>query len=56
MILKEKKEYIYILAIATTLIVGRLQISSSSYVFFDKYTLEQITVLLMDCLRRKTLI
>ena len=44
MILKEKKEYIYILAIATTLIVGPLQISSSLNVFFDKYTLDQITV------------
>ncbi len=44
MIFKEKMEYIYILAIATTLIVGPLQISSSSYAIFDKYTIEQITV------------
>ena len=43
MIFKEKKEYIYILAIATTLIVGPLQISHPSYAFFERYTIEQTT-------------
>jgi basic membrane protein A and related proteins len=41
MIYKEKKEYIYILAIGITLIVGQLQLSSSSYAFFDRDTIEQ---------------
>ena len=43
MISKEKKEYIYILAIATTLIVGPLQISDPSYAFVDRYTIVQTT-------------
>src|SRR5215204_5034351 len=41
MIYKEKKEYIYILAIGITLIIGQLQLSSSSYAFFDRDTIEQ---------------
>src|SRR5215217_6178693 len=43
MIFKEKKEYIYIFAIATILILGPLQISHPSYSFFDKYTIVQTT-------------
>src|SRR5829696_1386507 len=41
MIYKEKKEYIYILAIGITFIIGQLQLSSSSYAFFDRDTIEQ---------------
>jgi len=46
MIFKEKKEYIYIFAIATILILGPLQISHPSYSFFDRYTIEQTTAII----------
>ena len=44
MIFKEKEQkYFFILTIAITLVSGPLQLSSSSYVFYDLYTIEQTT-------------
>jgi basic membrane protein A and related proteins len=43
MIFKEKEEYLFILAIAITLVSGPLQLSLSSYAFYDRYTIEQTT-------------
>jgi len=48
------KEYIYILAIATTLIVVQLQISDPSYAFVDRYIIVQTTATTHGCLKRKT--
>ncbi len=44
MIFKEKEEYLFILAIAITLVSGPLQLSLSSYAFYDRYTIEQTTI------------
>ena len=43
MIFKEKEKYLFILAIAITLVSGPLQLSLSSYAFYDRYTIEQTT-------------
>ena len=42
MIFKMEK-YLFILTIAITLVSGPLQLSSSSYAFYDLYTIEQTT-------------
>ena len=44
MIFKEKEEkYLFILTIAFTLVSGSLQLSSSTYAFYDINTIEQTT-------------
>src|SRR5687767_13436317 len=43
MTFKEKEKYLFILAITITLVSGPLQLSSSSYAFYDIYTFEQTT-------------
>jgi basic membrane protein A len=43
MILKEKEKYLIILAIPIILVSGPLQLSLSSYAFYDGYTFEQTT-------------
>jgi basic membrane protein A and related proteins len=43
MIFKDKKGYLFILVIATTLIAVPLLVYSSSYAFFDIYTIDQTT-------------
>src|SRR3712207_9473153 len=40
MIFKEKKGYLFVLSITTTLIIGPLQISHASQIFFDRYIIE----------------